>query len=376
MAMETASGGKRIAMMQYGPTWRKLRQIMHKLLMPKTAHSYRPIELVEAQQLSIELMDDPNHFLMHHRRYACSTMFNITYGRRLPTWDCQEMKDVIQVIEGFTSIQNPGEWLVDVFNSLEYLPQFLVQNWRTVGARLHAHERKLWMGLWNQLKSDVADRSVPSCFARDFLDSDWKEQGIDELQAAYINGTMIEAGTDTSAITLNCLMCQLALHPEVVAKAQAEIDRVIGKSRTPTWDDEPNLPYTRAIIKEIMRYRPITKSGQLHMLTEDDEYKGYFIPKGTIVMISWWAIHFNPKRYPDPYTFKPERFLNHKLSAAEYTALADVSLRDHFGYGAGRRVYHPLTIFMADFSVALVCTWRSKDCSSPSRDCFGDSISR
>jgi hypothetical protein len=192
MAMETASGGKRIAMMQYGPMWRKLRQIMHKLLMPKTAHSYRPVELIEAQQLSIELLDTPQHFLMHHRRYACSTMFNITYGRRLPTWDCQELKDVIQVIEGFTSIQNPGEWLVDVFNWLEYLPEFMVQNWRTVGAKLHAHERKLWMGLWNQLKSDVADGTAPSCFAKDFLNSDWKEQGIDELQAAYINGTMIE----------------------------------------------------------------------------------------------------------------------------------------------------------------------------------------
>jgi cytochrome P450 len=133
-------------------------------------------------------------------------------------------------------------------------------------------------------------------------------------------------------------MCQLALHPEVVAKAQVELDRVIGKSRTPTWDDEYNLPYIRAIIKEIMRYRPITKSGQLHMLLEDDEYNGYFIPKGAIVMISWWAIHFDPKRYPDPWKFKPERFLNHTLSAAEYTAMGDVSQRDHFGYGAGRRV--------------------------------------
>jgi cytochrome P450 len=148
----------------------------------------------------------------------------------------------------------------------------------------------------------------------------------------------MSAGTDTTAVTLNCLMCQLVLHPEVVQKAQEELDKVIGIGRTPTWDDEPNLPYTRAIIKEIMRYRPITKSGQLHMLTEDDEYKGYFLPKGCIIMISWWAIHFDPKRYPDPYEFKPERFLNHKLSAAEYTAMADVSQRDHFGYGAGRRV--------------------------------------
>ena len=146
------------------------------------------------------------------------------------------------------------------------------------------------------------------------------------------------AGTDTTAITLNQLMLQLALHPEVVQKAHKELDRVIGNKRTPTWDDEHQLPYIRSIIKEIMRYRPITKSGMLHMNTEDDEYKGYFIPKNTIIMISWFAIHFDEKRYPEPYKFKPERFMDYKLSAAEYAAHPDVSQRDHFGYGAGRRI--------------------------------------
>jgi len=353
MAFEQASGSKRIVMMQYGNEWRKLRQIMHKMLMPKAAQSYKPIELLEAQQLSIDLMDDPDHFLMHHRRFTCSTMFNITYGRRLPTWDCPEVEGVFKDLDGFTSIQNPGEWLVDAMPALTWLPEWMVQNWRTAGQKIHAHEKQLWMGLWNQLKADVADGTAPQCFAKDFLNSDWREQGIDELQAAYINGTMIEgtpssttwddiltdiAGTDTTAITLNQLMLQLSLHPEVVAKAQEELDRVIGPNRTPTWDDEHNLPYIRAIIKEIMRYRPITKSGMMHMVTEDDEYKGYFIPKETIVMISWFAIHFDERRYPDPYKFFPDRFLGYNLSAAEYAALPDVSQRDHFGYGAGRRI--------------------------------------
>jgi hypothetical protein len=165
---------------------------MHKMLMPKAAQSYRPIEVLEAQQLSIDLMDEPQHFLMHHRRYTCSTMFNITYGRRLPEWNCKEVEGVFKDLDGFTSIQNPGEWLVDAFPSLEYLPEWMVQNWRTAGRKIHAHEKQLWMGLWNQLKADVADGTAPQCFAKDFLQSDWEEQGIDELQAAYINGTMIE----------------------------------------------------------------------------------------------------------------------------------------------------------------------------------------
>ena len=122
-AFEQASGSKRIVMMQYGNEWRKLRQIMHKMLMPKSTQSYKPIELLEAQQLSIDLMDDPAHFLMHHRRFTCSAMFNITYGRRLPQWNCKEVEDVLKDLDGFTSIQNPGEWLVDAFPALEYLPE-------------------------------------------------------------------------------------------------------------------------------------------------------------------------------------------------------------------------------------------------------------
>jgi cytochrome P450 len=192
MAFEQCSASKRIVMMQYGNEWRKLRQIMHKMLMLKAAQSYKPIELLEAQQLSIDMMDEPEHFLMHHRRYTCSTMFNITYGRRLHQWNCKEVEDVFKDLDGFTSIQNPGEWLVDAFPPLENLPEWMVQNWRTAGNKIHAHEKQLWMGLWNQLKADVAEGIAPQCFAKDFLNSDWEEQGIDELQAAYINGTMIE----------------------------------------------------------------------------------------------------------------------------------------------------------------------------------------
>jgi cytochrome P450 len=192
MAFETASGSKRVVLMQYGNTWRQIRQIMHKMLMPKAAQSYKPIELLEAQQLSIDLLEEPDRFLMHHRRFTCSTMFNITYGRRLTHWDCQEVRDVFKDLDGFTRIQTPGQWLIDAFPELEALPEWVVQNWRTEGNKIHAHEKQLWMGLWNQLKADVADGTAPPCFARDFLNSDWREQGIDELQAAYINGTMIE----------------------------------------------------------------------------------------------------------------------------------------------------------------------------------------
>lgn len=67
-------------------------------------------------------------------------------------------------------------------------------------------------------------------------------------------------------------------------------------------------------------------------------YKGYVIPKGTAIVGNTAAIHFDPVRYPDPFQFKPERYINHTKRSAEYAAMADPYARDHFTFGAGRRI--------------------------------------
>jgi cytochrome P450 len=81
----------------------------------------------------------------------------------------------------------------------------------------------------------------------------------------------------------------------------------------------------------------VNKFGMNHAVIEDDWYKGHFIPKGSVVMLNWWAIHYDEARYPDPHNFVPERYLDHKLPAADYIAIGDPYKRDHFTYGAGRR---------------------------------------
>lgn len=67
-------------------------------------------------------------------------------------------------------------------------------------------------------------------------------------------------------------------------------------------------------------------------------YKGQIIPKGTVVLGNTWAIHYDPDRYPNPSAFRPERYINHDKYAAEYAAMSDPLQRDHFAFGAGRRI--------------------------------------
>lgn len=156
-------------------------------------------------------------------------------------------------------------------------------------------------------------------------------------------------------------------YPEAQKKAQDEIDAVIGTHRLPTWEDRPSLPYVEALYREVMRFvfspllcharsdlvtcrwHPVTPIGVPHATLEDDIYNGNFIPKGTAVVANIWfvqlqtcivisshvymrtyrAMTHNENAYPDPYSFKPERFFT-----------SDGTLNDDdtiLAFGFGRR---------------------------------------
>jgi cytochrome P450 len=129
---------------------------------------------------------------------------------------------------------------------------------------------------------------------------------------------MIEAGSETTSQALNNTIVGLLQNPEAVKKAHEELDRVVGTDRTPTFDDEDNLPYVRAIIKvpysnqsipnmqETLRWRTVNKMGQNHFVIQDDWYEGYFIPKNTIIMMNLWAMHYNEEDFPEPEKVSPK----------------------------------------------------------------------
>lgn len=76
--------------------------------------------------------------------------------------------------------------------------------------------------------------------------------------------------------------------PEAQAKAQLELDTVLGKNQLPSYEDEDILPYLAATIKETLRWQQVTPTAVPHCLMQDDEYKGYSFPSGTIVIPNAW----------------------------------------------------------------------------------------
>lgn len=140
-------------------------------------------------------------------------------------------------------------------------------------------EMELFGGLLEEHKANVKGGMTRDCFISSYLraraDSGHEDApgiGITEdgwmrdKFLAYTAGSMLEAGSDTTASTLQIfLLCMLSA-PEALKKAQEEIDRVVGPGRMPTWEDEEHLPYLIACIKETMRIRPAGTTGTKHLL--------------------------------------------------------------------------------------------------------------
>lgn len=80
----------------------------------------------------------------------------------------------------------------------------------------------------------------------------------------------------------------MSLYPDVQRKAQVELDAVVGQGRLPQLADRDKLPYVTAVVREVLRWHTVAPLGVPHVSVSDDEYNGYFIPKGSIVLANVW----------------------------------------------------------------------------------------
>jgi cytochrome P450 len=144
-------------------------------------------------------------------------------------------------------------------------------------------------------------------------------------------------GAETIPTTMAWWTLAMLVYPETQARAQAELDAVVGRERLPTFADYPCLPYIRAMVKEVLRWKPVGPLGGPHRCTEDDWYEGMFIPKGSICLPNVWYMNRDPKIYGENAShFEPARYLD--ANGDIIPALPDAKEEGHATYGFGRRI--------------------------------------
>ncbi|RFU30698.1 hypothetical protein B7463_g5638, partial [Scytalidium lignicola] len=123
------------------------------------------------------------------------------------------------------------------------------------------------------------------------------------------------------------MIAAAAIDKRWVETAREEFKKVCGfADRLPEFSDRPDLPYITAVVKEGFCWRPFAEIRVLHALIQDDEYKSYRFPAGTVFTWNALNIALDPKEHDSPLRFWPERFLNDDLNNV---------LKAHWSLGAG-----------------------------------------
>ncbi|KAI0079803.1 cytochrome P450 [Panus rudis PR-1116 ss-1] len=328
------SGNKRMLLLRYGPVLKRQRAAFHQMLQPRVVGGYEAIQHAESAKLLNDMLVRPQDIVRNCKRFAASLVFNLSYGRRLGD-DDKDLQAVEDILENFIRNTYPGSHLVDSFPILDLLPDFL-SPWRKEARKRHEVELALYKRLADDVKYRMENgNEAVECFTARL----WEQKdkiGIDLYDLYYTSGTAFEAGTDTMAASLLWFLQAMVLYPHTQAKAQAELDRVLGADgeTIPTLKHLDDLPYCVALVKEIFRWEPAAPGGFPHYSDADDEYKGYFIRANSTIVPCTWNMHHDEKVYPNSYTFDPERFYDpNKPAGTEHDPLTE----GHYSFGFGRR---------------------------------------
>ncbi|WCJ41731.1 cytochrome p450 79a2 [Euphorbia peplus] len=154
----------------------------------------------------------------------------------------------------------------------------------------------------------------------------------EEIQA-QITEIMIEV-VDNPSNAVEWGLGEMINEPKILAKAVEELDRVVGKERLVEESDFSELNYIKACARESLRLHPMDPFNVPHVAMADTKVGGYFIPKGSHVLLSRLGLGRNPKVWDDPEKFKPERHL--KKEGDSKVTLSEPDLR-FISFTAGKR---------------------------------------
>uniref|UniRef100_A0A8D0BBI7 unspecific monooxygenase n=1 Tax=Salvator merianae TaxID=96440 RepID=A0A8D0BBI7_SALMN len=132
--------------------------------------------------------------------------------------------------------------------------------------------------------------------------------GFDNLIATVVD--LFAAGTETTSTTLRYGLLILMKYPQVQEKMQEEIDRVVGRTRSPCMADRGQMPYTNAVAHEIQRFIALIPMSLPHAVVKDTKFREYIIPKGTTIYVSLSSVLHDSTEFPNPKEFDPHHFLN------------------------------------------------------------------
>ncbi|KAF3053388.1 hypothetical protein E8E11_011831 [Didymella keratinophila] len=313
--------GENIANMEADAGWRAQRKTAARFLAPvKLDGELAKSSEAEVTTLMHDLLVNPEDFSKHVDKTTASFSSIALFGQRARAHDDIWATGAYKAMEAVNAALSPGTYLpTEQFPIFKWIPK----QW-LASAKRAQEGYAIPTRIWTRAREHVEARRNRGDKRESLMDDLLEDEGnkldpaFQGTKLANFVGALMQAVAETSALTMRTSIMFLATHP------------------VPTFADFPNLPYINCIMKEGLRIRPVVPTGIPHRCTEDNWYEGMLIPKDATVMIPHWALSHT--HYSNPSAYNPDRYLNHPGLATENAASPDYKNRDHYTYGAGRRI--------------------------------------
>lgn len=337
-----------VGLAQYGPHWSNIRRVLtQNFFATNRLNAYYTVRQDEKARLvkNLFLDSDSNYKDIEIRTRLTELTFNsvmrMATGKRIfgvDVDDAEEGKKFMEIISDNFEMSKVNQ-ANDFFKVLRWID---FQGFEKKLIALHKKNDVFMQSLVDQIKNRRKETGVKEQSSRTLIDemltlqeSDPEYYTDDNIKANV--GSVISAGTDTSAATIEWAMALLLNHPEVLEKAKAEVDNNIGHDNLVDESDVSKLPYIQCIVNETLRLFPIGPIIPPHMSSEDCVVGGFDIPRGTMLLANAWALQRDPNVWDDPTSFRPERFEGGHTEGYKFVPFA-VGRRQCPGVGMANRV--------------------------------------
>lgn len=300
------------------------RRVLQHLLNGSPLKTYGEWQESESVQMLASYLFQPKKWHVHHYRYANSIMHRIVLGEGLEK-NSADLKNLQKVTVEFLSNINMS--IIDFYPQLARLPQFL-HFWRKGWEKIGQDHYKAFMSWWEPVKKACDEGTAPPSFVRDTLLAKQTRYTGNNEEAMYLALSTISAGSDTTMVTLDTLVAAAICHPDAIRKGREEADAVCGSraGRLPGIGDMHKMPFTCALLKEVLRWRPPIPLVPQHQLTQDLEFEGYYFPAGTEFLINSFPVAHD---IDAPEAFHPGRWMGGNEASI---------IQGLWVFGGGRRI--------------------------------------
>jgi cytochrome P450 len=348
MGSELVGWKNALGLLPYGDHFRQYRKNISQIMGNRAALDvYHPIEEIETRRFLKRVFSNPDQLQAHVRHTAGAVILRISHGYEVKENNDPFIDLADRVMDQFSRSTIPGAFIVDIVPFLANVPEWFPGAGFKRLAREWSQNLKEMVDVSYKFVKDQMDAGIaPISFTSNLLEGrtlSAEEEHIVKWSAA----SLYAGGADTTVSTIYSVFLAMTLFPDVQKKAQAEIDDVVGSDRFPSFTDRDSLPYTEALVKEVLRWNVVGPTAIPHRVTEDDIHDGYYIPKGSVVIPNIWFMLNNPRTYANPSQFNPERFLdnNGKDPEPEPRTIC---------FGFGRRICPGLHLADASVWISIV----------------------